>query len=100
MATDAYKAEYIHCCIIPYVRTRIDGSSYPQELGYVINDGLNHQQKRVTDVILVCMHYYNKSPDIFFPLTGGCSEGLDAFSFFFKQPCDHGGWVLTGFDIS
>ena len=23
--------------------------------------------------------------DIFSPLTGGCSEGLDAFGFFFKQ---------------
>ena len=26
-----------------------------------------------------------KLVDIFFPLTGGCSEGLDAFRFFFKQ---------------
>ena len=23
--------------------------------------------------------------DIFFPLTGGCSEGLDAFIFFFRR---------------
>ena len=31
--------------------------------------------------------------DIFFPLTGGCSEGLGAFRFFFKQ---RGANVLVG----
>ena len=32
--------------------------------------------------------------DIFFPLTGGCSEGLDWFRFFFKHI--HGALDLTG----
>ena len=31
----------------------------------------------------------------FFPLTGGCSEGLDAFRFFFKQTHTHTRTQLT-----
>ena len=43
--------------------------------------GIDHRVKKFFRV----GNQYAESEDIFFPLTEGCSEGLDAFRFFFKQ---------------
>ena len=74
----------------------------------VINIGVQYKGGFLPDIILLTQGYYHRetrlnamnrfcicmylqpliSPkrfDIFSPLTGGCSEGLGAFLFFFKQ---------------
>ena len=40
----------------------------------------------VQDVLSLQPMIPSKRFDIFSPLTGGCSEGLDALRFFFKNP--------------
>ena len=43
---------------------------------------------------------YDPTQTTFFPLTGGCSEGLDAFRFFFKHTQIHTRYVNTSTVLS
>ena len=52
----------------------------------------NNRGTRLNDMKRFCINLQPMIPpnnryDIFFPLTGGCSEGLGAFCFFFKKRC-------------
>ena len=78
-----------------------DWQPYPVDLYSAICDG--HTYIRTYILLTQCYHHWGtrlnamkrllplqpmippKRFDIFLPLTGGCSEGLDAFRFFFKQ---------------